>query len=118
MPRPAKPAASAVAAVLLAERWSRRPKTIENPPHPRTGLVPTTRGIRSRLAQASTGASPHAKFAAEWESSDADETGIAAAFFQILSHPWARFYRGIILPCRAAAICQRPTARTQAATAK
>src|SRR5437899_6114765 len=26
------------------------------PPHPRTGLVPTTRGIRSRLAQASPGA--------------------------------------------------------------
>jgi len=29
---------------------------LREPPHPRTGLVPTTRGIRSRLAQASTGA--------------------------------------------------------------
>src|SRR5207245_836697 len=56
LPRPAKTATSAVAAVWLAARVSRRPKTIESPPHPRTGLVPTTRGIRSRLAQASTGA--------------------------------------------------------------
>src|SRR5207245_2547562 len=29
---------------------------LREPPHPRTGLVPTTRGIRSRLAQASSGA--------------------------------------------------------------
>src|SRR5437667_8163081 len=29
---------------------------LREPPHPRTGLVPTTRGIRSRLAQASPGA--------------------------------------------------------------
>src|SRR5438445_8106853 len=31
LPRPAKTATSTVAAVLLAARWSRRPKTIESP---------------------------------------------------------------------------------------